>query len=138
VATNSGGGDVWFESLASDHKFNFDSTYMSSAWYNGLKVDITGYRDGVQVYNTTTTPLSFNAQLLTLNWTNIDKVMFHSQQNSGTVIDNQSTYNHAFVMDNLNVSAYVPAVPEPETYALMLAGLGLMGVVGRRRKAKQA
>ncbi len=31
VATNSGGGDVWFESLAGDHKFNFDSTYMSSA-----------------------------------------------------------------------------------------------------------
>ena len=31
----------------------------------------------------------------------------------------------------------VTAVPEPETYALMLAGLGLMGVIARRRKAKQ-
>lgn len=30
------------------------------------------------------------------------------------------------------------AVPEPETYALMLAGLGLMGAVVRRRKSKQA
>ena len=29
----------------------------------------------------------------------------------------------------------VAAVPEPETYALMLAGLGLMGGVARRRKA---
>lgn len=29
------------------------------------------------------------------------------------------------------------AVPEPETYAMMLAGLGLMGAVVRRRKSKQ-
>ncbi len=27
----------------------------------------------------------------------------------------------------------ITAVPEPETYAMMLAGLGLMGVIGRRR-----
>lgn len=30
------------------------------------------------------------------------------------------------------------AVPEPETYAMMLAGLGLMGFVSYRRKQKQA
>lgn len=38
------------------------------------------------------------------------------------------------VLDNVSVTA----VPEPETYALMLAGLGLMGAIARRRKAKQA
>lgn len=30
------------------------------------------------------------------------------------------------------------AVPEPETYAMMLAGLGMVGFVGMRRKSKQA
>jgi len=33
--------------------------------------------------------------------------------------------------------ANVPAVPEPETYAMMLAGLGLIGGVALRRKRKQ-
>jgi hypothetical protein len=29
-------------------------------------------------------------------------------------------------------------VPEPESYAMLLAGLGALGFMGRRRKAKQA
>lgn len=36
------------------------------------------------------------------------------------------------VIDNVSVMA---AVPEPETYAMLLAGLGLMGFIARRRKA---
>ncbi|MYM95726.1 FxDxF family PEP-CTERM protein [Duganella vulcania] len=35
-------------------------------------------------------------------------------------------------LDNVSLTT---AVPEPETYAMMLAGLGLVGVVARRRKA---
>jgi hypothetical protein len=35
-----------------------------------------------------------------------------------------------YAVDNLNVTA----VPEPETYAMMLAGLGLVGLAARRRK----
>jgi len=36
---------------------------------------------------------------------------------------------------SLNGSLTIAAVPEPETYAMLLAGLGLMGAVARRRKA---
>ncbi len=34
-----------------------------------------------------------------------------------------------------NVSVNVSAVPEPETYAMMLAGLGFLGLMAKRRKA---
>jgi len=37
--------------------------------------------------------------------------------------------------DDLVVGIKVSVVPEPETYALMLAGLGIMGFVARRRRA---
>jgi hypothetical protein len=32
----------------------------------------------------------------------------------------------------------VAAVPEPETYAMLLAGLGVIGAIARRRKAAVA
>lgn len=47
---------------------------------------------------------------------------------TGTVVAN--AWNGEFQMN-------VSAVPEPETYAMMLAGLGLMGFVARRRKQGQ-
>jgi len=34
--------------------------------------------------------------------------------------------------------SYVPPVPEAETYAMMLAGLGMMGWIARRKKAAKA
>jgi len=35
-------------------------------------------------------------------------------------------------------NTFTTSVPEPETYAMMLAGLGLMGFVARRRKQRNA
>lgn len=36
-----------------------------------------------------------------------------------------------------NAVGFAAAVPEPETYAMLLAGLGLMGTIARRRKDKK-
>lgn len=39
------------------------------------------------------------------------------------------------VFDDVTFGSSVPGVPEPETYALMLGGLGIVGYMARRRKA---
>lgn len=35
-------------------------------------------------------------------------------------------------------TSFTPAIPEPETYAMLMAGLGLLGFLGRRRKQVDA
>jgi len=42
------------------------------------------------------------------------------------------------IADNAAGFAPTAAVPEPESYAMMLAGLGLMGFVAKRRMANRA
>ena len=46
-----------------------------------------------------------------------------------------STPSYGSYLDGVSVSA-VSTVPEPETCALLLTGLGLMATIGRRRRAK--
>lgn len=63
------------------------------------------------------------------------------QINGSVVVGNwasniQVNANHYF--SATNVAGYVSAVPEPETYAMLLAGLGLVGFMARRRKNKSA
>ena len=49
------------------------------------------------------------------------------------VLGGDKDYNDLVVGVN-----FTPAVPEPETYAMLLAGLGLMGTIARRRNRRQA
>ena len=52
------------------------------------------------------------------------------------LMSGQAYFNiHTTTFGGGEIRAFVTVVPEPETYALMLAGLGLVGWVARRRHA---
>lgn len=58
-------------------------------------------------------------------------------------IDTTSTEGVSYALDNLQVASSfdgsaVTQVPEPESYAMFMAGLGLMGFIARRRKNGQS
>ena len=53
-----------------------------------------------------------------------------------TAFDSGSGYQAGAFDFGLQVDAAVTPVPEPETYALMLAGLGVIGAVARRRRVR--
>lgn len=101
---------------------------MSGTARNGL--DITGY----SLYNTSGELLS-GTQLSTgivdswsLSYDNLAAGSYYVMVN-GSVLSNAAGKYYANI-------ALAP-VPEPETYAMMLAGLGLLGFTARRRKQKE-
>ena len=56
------------------------------------------------------------------------------------VFTNSATYDALgfFAIDDMRISSPVAAVPEPEIYAMLSIGLGLMGWAGRRKKPQAA
>jgi len=80
-----------------------------------------------------------DAQNVTWNWFNSTYSYQANTDGSlalalGVVDINDASYTSRLRIDNVTVSA----VPEPETYALMLAGLGLVGWAVRRRSPAAA
>lgn len=85
---------------------------------------VTAYRDGTVVAERVFA-VQFGVPLdVELNFANVDTVVFRAGGSDGE-------YLQAYGFIGVNV---IPAVPEPGSYAMMLAGLGVLGAVARRRR----
>lgn len=66
------------------------------------------------------------------NGTNDFWIYLNNTQSTGLIYASVSKFGF---WESYDIKQTVSAVPEPETYGMFLAGLGLLGVVARRRKA---
>jgi hypothetical protein len=124
--------------MAATETFNFNTQggTLDAVAFNG---SIFGYSlSSVQLDGVTTNVNlvgsggGYSSYLFSVNSPALSHTVSWVGTNLGTSANWTSTAHTATPL----VLTNTPAVPEPETYAMMLAGLGALGFVGRRRKAK--
>ncbi len=114
---------------------NFDQIFIKFNTAQNLSA-FSVQLDGTQYGNAAGSSIIF-LDALGKSLSNID---FQSYANAGALIVSGPVLGVSGIVltsgklyDNLNIATTAP-VPEPESYAMMLAGLGLMGLVSLRRR----
>ncbi len=121
--------------ISSTVGFRMISTQLSSAWRNNMNVSFIGFRNGVQQWSSNHVVGTGAASLVTFNSGMIDELRVLS---TGGVIVGQGTSVGA-VFDDFKFSFSAgAAVPEPATWAMMIAGFGLIGGALRNKRQRLA
>jgi hypothetical protein len=95
-------------------------------------LDITGlalYGNNNTLVSTGTMMKSGSMDVWTLSSSNLTAGNYYIQVSGNMVSTTAASFGGAVML---------APVPEPETYGMMLGGLGVLGFLARRRKAKQA
>lgn len=134
-ATNNEGPAMMAASLSLS-----DAGYTFSNGQGTLASDTTNW-----VVSTSTNLAGAPATTATSNYNNLTSGQWLEGQSfagtavaNSTFIWNSTTPEAGTVYFATKLNAVQAAVPEPETLALMLAGLGIVGTVSRRRRQTQA
>lgn len=116
VAFNGSSGPASFSSA---NAFSLNSIQVTKAWNSGV-THFDGYVGNTLTYQMDVMSTTASPTFASFNWFGLNKV---------TMSDGDGSAQSA--IDNISVTA----VPEPETYVMLLAGLGLIGTIARRKQS---
>ena len=113
--------------ISSSSAFIFNGGYFTSAFDDDLTVRIAGFSGSSELFTTTLTLNTSTPHLLDVAWEGVDRVRFEAGNNAP---------GSQFVFDNFRFNNVTDPsiVPEPATILLVGGGLGLLGLVGMRRR----
>lgn len=111
--------------------FTLNSFVIAGAW-GSQTLKIQGFNNGGLLFTSSLFVTNSTATTFSPSWSGIDQLRI-STGNDFALTSNLGGSGQHWAIDHLTINQAAP-VPEPETYAMMLAGLGLLGAAARRRK----
>jgi len=119
-------------SVEGDVGMNLDAIISSISRSADVGLDITGlalYGEDETLITNGTSVMSGAMDVWSITANNLQAGNYYLQVSGNLVSDAGASFGGAVML---------APVPEPETYGMMLGGLGVLGFLARRRKAKQA
>jgi hypothetical protein len=112
--------------------FDLTDAYFTGAWYNNLNITASATFENGSTASKSFVVSTASATDEFFNWTDLSSVRFVSS--GGTQQPGLGGSGTQFALDNVNTTP-ASTVPEADGAAMLAAGVGLLGLIARRRRA---